>query len=356
MKKIVAIIMALAMALCFAGCGDSGASDEGQQEPAAEPNAGVQGIVFTMPDGWEQTEDSEGNYVGYENPDSDFKFGITYFDEEMVKEMSEAEQSEAQTVQEYYEESFSMSDQELKENNAEADTGEVCGTEAKVLKWKNGDKGYVDIGTTWVYDDVCYDLWIANDNAFDDDGKVKEDAAVLSDEEIAMYDSVIASITPGDGTKFQASETSADGVGNVKFEAPEGFNVTSASKQYADFENEDGSITLHCFFTDEDGLKDTMDENGNPFETLKDYYNQNVYEGVEKTSIAGCDGYINAIPDEDGNVYFCSAGFMTDDGVYDITMDADAFDDQGNLKDDAKSLTEDDIATFKKFIESFEMK
>jgi len=32
-----------------------------------------------------------------------------------------------------------------------------------------------------------------------------EDAAVLSDEDIAMYESVIASITPGDGTKYQPS-------------------------------------------------------------------------------------------------------------------------------------------------------
>ena len=74
--------------------------------------------------------------------------------------MSEAEQSEAQTVQEYYEESFSMSDQELKENNAEADTGEVCGTEARGQKVKKGDEGYVDIGTAWISDGVCYDFWI----------------------------------------------------------------------------------------------------------------------------------------------------------------------------------------------------
>ena len=50
MKKIVVIIMALAMVMCFAACGDSGASDEGQAEPAAEPNAGIEGIVFTMYD------------------------------------------------------------------------------------------------------------------------------------------------------------------------------------------------------------------------------------------------------------------------------------------------------------------
>ena len=82
----------------------------------------------------------------------------------------------------------------------------MCGSEAKVLKWKNGDKGYVDIGTTWVYDGVCYDLWIVNEDAFDSDGNVKEDAAVLSDEDLAMYNSVIASVASGDGTKFHPAD------------------------------------------------------------------------------------------------------------------------------------------------------
>ena len=356
MKKIVVIIMSLTMAVCFAACGGSGASDEGQKESATEPNAGAQGVVYAIPDGWEQTNDSEGNYVSYANPDSDFEFGITYFDEEAVKMMSGSDSSAPQTVQEFYEKNYTMTDQELEKRNVEADTGEVCGVESKVLKWKNGKKGYVDIGTTWVYDDICYDLWFANENAFDNDGNVKEDAAVMSDEDIAMYDSVIASVKPGDGTKFQTAGASADGVGNVKFEAPEGFSPTDVSKRHVDFENEDGSVKLSCFVTDEESLKDTVDENGKPYETLKDYYDINLYDGIETTTIAGWDGYINTDPSEDGKVYYCGAGFMTDDGVYDITMDTDAFDEEGNIKDGAKALTEDDIAAFKQFVKSFEMK
>ena len=206
MKKIVVIIMALAMVMCFAACGDSGASDEGKAEPAAEPNAGIEGIVFTMPDGWEQTEDSEANYVGYKNPDSDFEVGVMSFDEETIKMMKEEDPASPGTVQEYYEQLYALSDQELKDSNAEAYTTEVCGTEARGQKVKKGDEGYVDIGTAWISEGVCYDFWIVNSKAYDDNGNVLEDAAVLSDEDIAMYESVLASITSGDGTQFQPSD------------------------------------------------------------------------------------------------------------------------------------------------------
>jgi len=354
MKKIVVIIMALAMAVCFAGCGDSGTADEGQKETAAEPNAGIEGVVYTIPDGWVLTDDSESNYAGYENPDSEFELGITAIDEEAVKSMNEQDPDGPKTVQEFYEESFSMSDQELEKTNAEADTGEVCGAEAKVLKWKNGDKGYVDIGTAWVTDGVCYDLWIVNEDAYDDEGNVKEDAAVLGEEDIAMYDGILASVAPGDGEKFRMANVSTDSIGSFKFEAPEGFSPTDASKRYVEFANEDESVTLSCTFTNEENLKNNLDENGNTYKTLKDYYNSFLYEGVETTTIGGCDGYIDTSSSEDGKVYFCNAGFMTDDGVYEINMDTDSYDSEGNLKDGAKALSEDDIAAFKQFVESFE--
>ena len=205
MKKTVVIIMTLAMVMCFAGCGDSGASNEGQKEPTAEPNAGIEGIVYTMPDGWEQTADSEANYIGYANPDSDFEFGNMSMNEESIKMMKEEDPAGPETVQEYYEDLYSLSDQEMKEQNIETDTTEVCGAEAKVQKVKKSDEGYVDIGTTWISGGVCYELWIAGSDIYDDNGNMLEDAAVLSDEDIAMYESVIASITPGDGTKYQPS-------------------------------------------------------------------------------------------------------------------------------------------------------
>lgn len=201
MKKIVAMIMALSMVMCFAGCGSGSESTE-QNETAAEPNAGIQGIVYTIPDGWQQTDIVEGSYSLYTNPDSDVEFGVSAVDEDELKIRNEELGENFKTVQEYYEKGASMSEDELKDLNAEKEAGEVSGTEATVFKYKKGDEGYIDIDTSWVYDGVMYDLWIIKADVYDDNGFVKDDAVVFTDEEQALYDSIMASVAPGDGAKY----------------------------------------------------------------------------------------------------------------------------------------------------------
>ena len=99
-----------------------------------------------------------------------------------------------------------------------------------------------------------------------------------------------------------------------------------------------------------------MDENGQPYESLKDYYNMSLYEGIETTKIAGYDGYINILSDENDKYYSCNAGFLADDGVYDIYMSSNAYDDDGNVKEGVEELSEDDLTLFRNFVESIEKK
>lgn len=356
MKKLLALIMAVAMVFCFAGCGDSG-NDEatGGDTAASEPNAGIKGIVFTIPDGWEISEVSEGSYSAYKSADSEAEICVAVVDDEVLKDMGEY--AEADTVKEYYEENFTYSEEGLAEISGEAESTKVCGADGTILKIKNGDKGYSDIGTSWMMDDVIYDLFINFPDAYDENGNLKKDAPVLSDDEIALYEGVMASVQPGDGAALQYGNgtTDVNSLGAITFEVPEGFKATDVSDSYVEFENEDSGISLYLSCTDEETLSNMTDENDNQYKSLQDYYDSFNYDGNEAATIAGCDGYLNIFPNEDDQYYSCDAGFMTEDAVYTVDYSTDAYDENG-LKDDAVPLTDDDIAAFKSFLETIELK
>ncbi len=356
MKKLLGLILAIAMVFSFAGCGGS-SSDEttGDDTAVAEPNAGIKGIVFTMPDGWELSEVTEGSYSLFSNADSEMEIGASVTDDEILKLMGDT--AEADTVQEYYEKNFTYTDDTLAEINGEAEPAKVCGVDGTVLKVNNGDKGCTDISTSWMMDDVIYDLYMYNPDAYDDNGDLKKDALVLSDDDIALYESIMASVQPGDGAALQSGSINVDAnnLGSITFETPEGFKVTSTSDSYVTLENKERGISLNLSYISEENLSSTSDENNNPYKSLQDYYDSVNYDGSEAATIAGCDGYLNIFPDEDDQYYSCDAGFMTDDAVYTIDYSTDAYDENG-LKEDAVPLTDDDIATFKSFIESIQLK
>ena len=117
MKKVFVLAVSIVLAMCFVGCGSSSNEAE-QNETVSEPNAGLQGIVFTLPDGW--TQETEGNSATISNPDSDIQFWINYVDEDFVKEISDVE-----TVQEYYDLTASIPDEELETQNVEKSSGKV---------------------------------------------------------------------------------------------------------------------------------------------------------------------------------------------------------------------------------------
>ena len=73
-KKLLVIMLALAMVFAFAACGGGGGggSDAPAADSSAEPNAGVSGIVFTVPDDWTLTDVNIGSHGSYSIPGSDY--------------------------------------------------------------------------------------------------------------------------------------------------------------------------------------------------------------------------------------------------------------------------------------------
>ena len=49
-KSLLAVFMSLAMIVSLTACGGGGSSEPAAE--AAEPNSGLRGFVFAVPDGW----------------------------------------------------------------------------------------------------------------------------------------------------------------------------------------------------------------------------------------------------------------------------------------------------------------
>jgi hypothetical protein len=63
------------------------------------------------------------------------------------------------------------------------------------------------MSTAWMTDGSMYLFSISNsENYSEDTGKLEKDAVTLTDEDIAVYDGIIASVAAGDGTQFAAGE------------------------------------------------------------------------------------------------------------------------------------------------------
>ena len=75
MKKVLMIIVSVIMIFCFAGCGGSGGGAD-QKDNVPEADAGIDGIVFTVPDGWEEDDSEPDVFLGYKGPNPDLQLGI----------------------------------------------------------------------------------------------------------------------------------------------------------------------------------------------------------------------------------------------------------------------------------------
>lgn len=202
MKKIMSIFaISLVMILGLAGCG-GGDSGAGTQETAAKPNAGLREVVYAIPDGWTLTDTSSESFADYENPDAEYDLIVSALTGDDLSSLGD---SSVKTVQEYFDKYLKATEEHIDKYGLEQETITICGSDAFYTKRKNGDKGYVTVDAVWVYNDVLYDIQLFNRNIFDEEGQLKEDAAELSDEDIAMFDGVIASITPGDPSEFTDS-------------------------------------------------------------------------------------------------------------------------------------------------------
>lgn len=362
LMKISALLMILIMALSlFAACGGgSGSSSESgggeAAEEAAEPNMGMEGIVFAVPEDWKAADVYDGG-ANFKTSDEKARLWSMVTTEESLKERKEYDKElKANSVAEYYEE-LNSNTEEIKKENGEVTPTKLGEWDAVEMKNTNDAGECVGIGRRWLIGDKMYSISIAAEDMYDDEGKYNKNATALSDDVLSAFEDIIASVKEGDGEALKWANVDASSVGNITFEKPEGYTVCGYSDEYVSFKKDGSKIQLDLNTTTEDELKYMSDENGNSPASLEEAFNNNLHEGVEKTEIAGYEGYTFTDNEyEDGKRYFVYGGFLTEDKVYNIHMGSDAWDSEGIIKEDAEALTDDDIAAFKKFIESIKKK
>ena len=361
LMKISALLMVLIMALSLlAACGGSGSSSESgggeaaEKAAAAEPNDGVQGIVYTVPEGWVKTGCEKGYYSTFEKEGSDFVFNVSATNEEKIKEWGD-EEIKNMTIEEYFKKNYSRDDEWVKENNVEVKEIKICDVDA-IQGARKTDKGVVSIGADWFFNDVIYSVGIRNKNTeYGEKGKIINDPEGASEQDLADYEFLIASIKPGDGSSLEKIELQVDTVGDFTFEKPEGYIVTTGADSFVDLEKTDSDIKIQINKTIESDFENWSGEDIP--KTLKEYYEGGLGEDAEKTEIAGYEGYYTIYHEENGETYNARAVFMTEDAVYEGHIDAaeDMWGDEG-IKDGIKPLTDEDIADFKALMSSLKKK
>lgn len=360
LSKITTLLLALALMMsAFAACGGSGGSgDAGAGEAAKElePNMGMEGIVFAVPEDWKATDVYDGG-ANFKTSDEKARLWSMVTTEESLKERKEYDKElKANSVAEYYEE-LNSNTEAIKKENGEVTPTKLGEWDAVEMKNTNDAGECVGIGRRWLIGDKMYSISITAEDMYDDEGKYNKNAAALSDDVLSAFEDIIASVKEGDGEALKWANVDASSVGNITFEKPEGYTVCGYSDEYVSFKKDGSNIRLDLNTTTEDELKYMSDENGNSPASLEEAFNNNLHEGVEETEIAGYEGYTFTDNEyEDGKRYFVYGGFLTEDRVYNIHMGSDAWDSEGNIKEDAEALTDDDIAAFKKFIESIKKK
>lgn len=354
-KKLAALLAVLVMVLALAACGGgvepadtSGLDNAGKD---AEPNNGMLGIVFAVPEGWNQTTVQPGEYAEFTNPDSEYSITVGVTTEDSLK-ASDDESISGMSVQEFYKKYYARDKKWMKENNVSVSTIKVCDTDADFSRRSN-DNGIVNAGTTWLYDNVVYDISLSNWDNYGDDGKMKDDAKGCTDEALAAYEYLVASVRPGDGAAAQNTEVEITSIGSVTFDKPEGFKGEMGGEGFASFVSEDSDAIMNIQVATEDDLANFTGPDGKHPESLKEEFESYMYEGVQTMKIAGHEGYFDKFEEEDGNYYSVSAGFLTDDAMYTIYMQsAENVYDENGLIDGVKPLTDKEIAAFETFLKS----
>lgn len=359
MKKSISVIAALMMVLTMmlTACGGGSSSDSADAGAKdAEPNAGFEGIVYTIPDGWTAAEKSEG-YVSYKIPDTDFSMGVVNTTEEDFAEMKDTlpEELKSESLSEFFEKAYKASDEAKKKNHLDQSVEKVCDSDAYYTKRANeSDTGYQSASVAWMYEGSIYEMYMMNNKAYDNEGNPVEGAELMHEDMLETFEGVFATVKPGDGSAFAAEVEAPTELGEITFEIPEGYEAVDISENFLNFKKEGSEATLHMNRVTEEEVKN-IEQDGKKLTSLEEYFGEGETADEDKATIAGIEGRMYKYPDEDGKMYNCSASFMTDQAVYDISMDTDAYDENG-LKADAVALTDEDVAAFDAFVQSIKMK
>ena len=365
---LMMFVIMTALSACGGGAGGESAGgneDAGAETEAAtvaEPNSGIGDIVYAIPDGWEASVVTAGSYVNYKNSASEYELYTSIMSEESVKDTTyydaEDKEIEINSIQDYYDKIVVASAETLKKSNIVQEKINICGHDGVYTKRQdaNGKNAYF-LSTAWVDGDKAYIVGFSRADNWDK-GKIKEDAVALTEDEIKMYEAVIASIQKGDGEAFAAQSIKADSIGEFAFVAPENYTAVSSDDRTINFEkNDNENIGITIDRVTEEGLKMyAYSVDDKPIETLDEYYTQFFGDGDE-TTIAGCEAKIRKYPDENDKYRYVSAVIKTDEAAYEISMGvSDIWDEEGNIKPDAEALSEEDLATFDAFLEGITKK
>lgn len=357
-RKMTVIALLLTMVLALAGCG--GGSGDAGGGSAAEANAGVRNITFAAPDGWEMNAAMEGSELAFKSSESGATLSVYAQTQEDLDNMKEYnEKITAATLQEYFDSFGQETEEELKERHVKHEKTTTLGTDAWIYKAVKDDGSLTEKTTEFLLDDAIYYVSLYSEHSYDGEGNFNEDATSFTDSELAAYDAVVASLQKGDGEAFLKEYLKADSVGSIAFEIPAGYSVTYVSDKYVDLKKDGSeSITISLSMTTEDDLQYYTDEDGNSPESLEAQFADSTEYAAEedKATIAGFDGVVWKYPDEDDKMHNLSAEFLADDAIYNVYMNTDAWDNDGNLKPDAEELTEEDIAAYDSFIASLKKK
>lgn len=345
-KSLLAVFMSLAMIVSLTACGGGGSSEPAAE--AAEPNSGLRGIVFAVPDGW-AVEGVGENFVSYKTKDSPVTLHVSAMDQDDISGFEDEDSS--LTVQEYFDKNYKASDEDIKKYDLEQKDIKVCDTDGLLVSRKVSG-GYAYKSAAWMLEDTIYSIGLSNYDNYDDKGELKDDAVALTSDEEALLDGVLASVKPGDGEALKKQSLNADSVGALSFTAPEGFELTNVGDGFVSFEK--GEVTLNFNRTTEEDFEKWSWEGDDAPKSVEEMFRQNA-EWAEAATIAGSDGFIDKTPDENGKYYSVSARVMVDGVLYEVNMGTDAYDENG-LKEDAVALTDEDLAAFDAFVASLTKK
>lgn len=341
-KKIIVALSVIALIFSFAGCGGGG------QPSNTDANAGLGSIVFTVPDDWSLTEFAPDSYSIYSGADSGYSLNVQMLTEGALESLDPAYSE--MTVQEFFDKVCKASDENISKYDLEQESIEICGSDAVYLKRKAGDGEYLYLNAAWIYDDTVYRLTLADPSAVEEDGTPKEGAALLGSDEVAIFDKIISSVTPGDGASMQQKGIPENSIGAFTYTVPDGYEVTDTTDSFINMSKDNLLISISK--TDESDYTELDVSSEEAAAALEEEYSVNAQD-ADPTTIAGNEGFISKRPDSDGNLRICTSGFMADGALYIITMSASSYDSDGNLIEDAPALTDDDVAVFEEFLASF---
>ena len=349
------LLMMFVIMTALSACGGGASISEttlDNEGTNTEANCGIREIVFAIQDGWKVVNSEEDHSVDIAKDGSKHSIFIYTTDQEDLSN-SEGDISKM-TIDEFFDKYCKVSEKAVKETEMEASTTTICGSEAYYCKRK-ADNGFISADICWLYNDVIYRMTLNNYENYDENGP-KPDAVAYTDEDIAAFEYLIASIKSGDGNALQKEAFKIDSVAGLSFDAPEGYEVNLSAIDWVEFANPDNNTVLQIMTTNADTLDNHTKGDGSKYASVEDLYKDMIWDDMTDVSVDGITAK-KSVYDEDGKIVNAELKLFYDDTYYEIAMMCDdTWTEDGSLNPDSKGLSESDVAAFDAFCKSLKKK